>query len=322
MTVAPAAAYEPPADLALVSAFFNPGGFRSKRRNLELFVERVERSGLTRLIVEGAFGQEPFALAPGPGVMQVRCRDVMWQKERLLNLAVARLPPAITKVAWLDCDILFENPRWAVETSRLLDEVAVVQPFATAIRLPPARTDYDGQGVVDSGFACACERSPGAFLSGRFAEHGHTGYAWAARRELVARHGLYDAGVAGSADHLMAHAMCGDWSSPCVPLMIGRANPYADHFRDWAERIYRDVGARLGHVAGAVLHLWHGDVAHRRYTERNLELLAFGFDPRRDLGLGADGAWEWNSDKPALHRWCADYFVRRREDEGADSSRF
>ena len=69
-----------------------------------------------------AFGDAPFDLPAGPDVIQVRGPDVLWQKERLLNIAVSRLPARARKVAWLDGDLLFADPDWAGETARLLDD--------------------------------------------------------------------------------------------------------------------------------------------------------------------------------------------------------
>lgn len=74
------------------------------------------------------------------GVIHVRAKDILWQKERLLNLALAHLPAVARKVAWLDADLLFEDPSWACETSRRLDTFPVVQPFAAIARLGPARS--------------------------------------------------------------------------------------------------------------------------------------------------------------------------------------
>ena len=61
-------------------------------------------AGINLITVECAFGAEPFELGPSPSVIQVRGRDVMGMKERLLNLAIERLPPHVTKVAWVDAD--------------------------------------------------------------------------------------------------------------------------------------------------------------------------------------------------------------------------
>ncbi len=309
-----AARYRHTDDLWIVMAYFNANGYQTKRQNYERTRERIQQSGLNFLTVECAFGDRPFDLQPGPHLFQIRGRDVMWQKERLLNLAIARLPNDCRKVAWLDADVLFERPDWAVETARLLDRYPVVQLFDRAIRLPRGRDYYDGTGDVWDSFGAVYRKRPQVLLRGDFAAHGHTGFAWAARRDLLAEYGLYDACIAGSGDHMMAHALCGDWTSRCIQRIIGANNKHRDFFANWAVRLYRDVRARLGYVPGAVLHLWHGDVNHRRYVNRNQELAGFAFDPAVDLRPGTNGCWEWNSSKPALHRWACNYFSQRFED--------
>ena len=130
--------------------------------------------------------------------MRVRGRDVMWQKERLLNVAIENVPLEFTKIAWLDCDLLFANENWAGETSRLLDRYPVVQPFETVVRLPRGVIRIQADGERWTSFAAAYAKHPHALLTGDFVEHGHTGFAWAARREILASHGLYDGCVAGS----------------------------------------------------------------------------------------------------------------------------
>ena len=315
--IEPAAAYTPAPDLWLLTCYFNADGYRTKRANYDRFALSLRRSHLRLLTVECAFPGQPFELPAGPDVLQFRARDVLWQKERLLNLGLAHLPAACTKLAWLDCDVLFENPDWAAETSRRLDRFPVVQPFARAVRLPRGADAYRATGDVWEGFAAVQARDPHALLSGRFDRHGHTGFAWAARREVLAGPGFYDACVAGSGDHMMAHAFCGDWDSACIDRIIGGIAPdnrHRDWFAAWSRRIYPATRARVGYVPGAVLHLWHGDFTHRRYVDRNRELARFGFDPAVDLRIGPGGCWEWRSDKPELHRWARAYFGQRRED--------
>jgi hypothetical protein len=310
----PADLYTPTADLCVVTAYFNPAGFQSKRRNFDLFRERIAAAGIPFVAVECALGDRPFELPPGPGIRQVRGQDVMWQQERLLNVAIAELPDACGKIAWLDADLLFENPDWAVDTAARLDEFPVVQLFDRAVRLPRDATDDDDAGDRYPGFAAVYAREPQRLLAGDFAAHGHTGFAWAARRDVLAGRGLYDACIAGSGDHMMAHAFCGDWTSACVDRIIGAANRHRRYFADWCRTVYPRVRARVGCVPGTVLHLWHGEVRDRRYVDRNRELAEFGFDPTTDIRVGHSGSWEWASRKPRLHRWAADYFGRRRED--------
>jgi hypothetical protein len=38
---------------------------------------------------------------------------VLWQKERLLNLAIKSVPLYVKNIAWLDCDVIFDRSDWA-----------------------------------------------------------------------------------------------------------------------------------------------------------------------------------------------------------------
>ena len=312
--VQPAAAYDPVDDLWIVTSYFDPVGYHSRRRNYDAFQAPIVAGGLHCLTIECAFGDDAFTLTPSPGVVRVRSKHVMWQKERLLNLAIRALPTECTKVAWVDCDTLFTNPAWAVATSRLLESVSVVQPYETALRLPRAWTAGGDHADAMPGFAATQANDPESLRSGHYRRHGETGLAWAARRSALEPDGLYDACIIGGGDHVMAHAMCGDWDSVCIDRLIGLAAPQADHLRQWGERFSRRVRRTVGHVPGAAVHLWHGERADRRYSSRHKELAAFGFDPQRDLRAGASGCWEWASAKPQMHAWAAEYFAERRED--------
>jgi hypothetical protein len=312
-----ASRYESADDLALVTTYFNPAGFASKRRMYAEFAERIRASGLHLTTIECAFGERDFELPATAATIGVRARDVMWQKERLVNVAVAQLPVRFRKVAWVDIDVVFENPAWAAETSRLLESAALVQLFETAVWLPKGAAVYCGKGDVWRGFAAVHASDPTAVAAGDFFAHGHPGFAWAARREVVERSGLYDACVIGGGDHLIAHAACGDWTSACFEWSLGKGSAHHRHFVRWAEAFYDDVRGRVGFAAGGLLHLWHGQWEHRSYTSRHKELKSFDFDPERDIRPSADGPWEWASDKPEMHAWAALYFASRNEDDGA-----
>lgn len=307
----PAARYRACDELVIVTCYFNANGFRTRRETYDRFAASIREAGLRLVTVECAFGDAEFTLPAGPDSMRVRGREVMWQKERLINLAIASLPAAVRKIAWLDGDVLFSNPDWAVQTAALLDEVPIVQPFRTAIRLPRSHTAYRGLGEVWSGFAWVSEVMPEVFARD-YVEHGHTGFGWAARRDVLDRHGLYDACISGSGDHFMAHAMRGDVSMKCKLCPVGPR--FREHFRRWAQGFYADVSGRIGSTPGTVLHLWHGDTKDRRYGERHEQLIDLDFDPATDLRMGSDGLWEWADERPLLRRWMGAYFDGRNED--------
>ena len=297
-----------------VTCYFNPNGYNTKLKNYKIFKEALEHSGVPLLTVECAFGDDQYNLPDDDYVIKVRAHDVLWQKERLLNIALSHLPPSCSKVLWLDADVLFENPSWAEQTASLLNSKAVVQPFDRVVRLPEGHIAYHGDGEEWQSFADAMVIDPDSLLKGDFSNHGHTGFAWAANRNVLEKHGFYDACISGSGDHMMAHAFAGDWESPCIDRILGANNAHRAHFARWARPIYPEIRAKIGTVPGRLLHLWHGDHVNRRYVLRNQELARFGFDPERDIRISQSGCWEWASDRPELHQWARDYYAGRKED--------
>ncbi|MCC6647611.1 MAG: hypothetical protein IT374_18825 [Polyangiaceae bacterium] len=303
-------------DLWAITCHFNPAGYRRRPRNYELFRARLARQGVQVVTVECTFGDEPPTLPPAPDVSHVRARDVLWQKERLLNLALRAVPRWVPKVAWLDADVLLEDG-WAEETSALLERAPVAQPFARAVRLPPGAEEDDGSSTERyASFCHEVARDPGLLHQGSYDPHGHTGFAWAARRELLDACGLYEGCVAGSADHVMAHAFAGGLDSACVARIFGGNSAHEGHFRAWAARVAAAAGGRgVACGSGTLLHLWHGALRHRSYLERNRELAALRFDPARDLVDTAGAPLAFSLARPELRAWASEYFRRRREDD-------
>lgn len=302
------------ADFWVVTSFLNPSRYLTKRKNYEVFLASLASVAVPCLTVECAFRDEPFELEASRCVLHVRSTDILWQKERILNLAIATLPDECTKVAWLDCDILFNSPLWAKEVASLLDDYAVLQPFASVVRLPRGALFDDGTGKRWPSFGAVYQRDRDAAGSGKFDPHGHTGFAWAARRDLLEKVGLYDACIAGSADHLMAHVFARQFDNDCVTRIVGSTGPYRDHFFRWANRTDAIVGGKLTAGSSLLRHLWHGEEIHRRYVERNQQLIHSSFDPDRDITLAANGCWKFHGDSTPLRQWMIDYFASRKED--------
>lgn len=315
--IKPADRYHGTSDLGVVSCYFNPCGFESRYRNIQLFEQRFLRSGIDLVIIECAAGDAEFQLKPASHVVRLRARDCLFQKERLLNLAVAHLPRHLKKVAWLDCDILFEREDWAIETSRLLDDVPVVQPFYYAFQLERERLhfgDFDDLQGKSRSFAATHRAFPSLSRLSGLEAHGHTGFAWAARRSLLDNLGLYDAGVPCGADDLMAHGFRGDFRSPCLEWVFRVRTSFPQHFKKWAESAWDIVRGQLGFVPGAIFHLWHGEPANRGTFDRSRALVEHDFDPLTDLRLEGNGLWRWSGANPELEKWVAMHFMQRQED--------
>ena len=311
-------------DIWMITTYFNPCNYQTILKNITAFRERIEAAGLNLIIVECAFKDQIFTLSNSSKntiIIKVKATDVMWQKERLLNIALSHLPTSCKKVAWIDCDILFNNSEWALEASKLLDIFPVVQLFDISLRLPKDQEIYrkgqempKGQRKIWKSFASIYQDNPNYIYQG-YQQHGHTGFAWAARKELLLKHNFYDADIVGRGDELMVHAMCGAWYSICIAKRLGRSKYHFNYFIKWAEKIYEDVLGQVGCVSGSVLHLWHGNSENRLHPERTVQLHISNFDPENDITIDENGCWKWNSDKTYMHQWIEEYFLLRKEDD-------
>jgi hypothetical protein len=306
------ARYSNPGDLCVILCLFNMGRSPQKIRNFAICHELLRASSIPVVLVECAFGDDPWILDAGPRVVRMRTSSALWQKETLINRGLSLVPAGCTKVAWIDADVLFQNSDWAVIASERLDRLAVVQLAETMVRLPRGASEYDGAGQAWESFGSVYQDHPNALLAGNFAYHGHTGFGWAARRSVLDHAGLYTGCIAGGGDDVMAHAFCGDWESPCIARVMGLGTAWHRHAVAWAMKMYPLVRARLGVVEGAALHLWHGDASSRQYVPRHTALREAGFDPDRDVELDEGGCWRWASNKPAMHAALDAYLVRRR----------
>ncbi len=307
--------YEPASDLWVITTYYTPMRYRTRRENFDLFATSIRDAGLHLLVVECAFGDEEYELPESIDVVRVRSNSLLWQKERLLNLAASWLPSDCKYVAWLDCDILFENARWAVETCELLKTHKVVQVFETALRLDKGNVIEHAHDRVESFGAVMTENEDLLSTCDRYDSHGHTGYGWAMRRKLFDDVGLYEHAIVGSADHYMAHAIYGTYGF-CVDHSL-KTNPLAGrHLREWGDRFYAAVQGSFAVVSGEILHLWHGDLINRRYLQRMLETNHIGFNPYEDVIAPPGKPLEWHPerDNQRLIDYFVEYFTNRRED--------
>lgn len=297
-----------------ITSYYNPCHWRLRRQHYDTFAAGLRAQKVPLLTVEMAVGDDPFELPPGPGIIQIRTDTLLWQKERLLGLTSRWLPKGVDIVAWLDCDILFDNPTWAKELACVMRTHPVAQVWTTADRL-----DRHGHSISDfaESFASVMKKEPGALSHDRYDRHGHTGYGWAMRRGLFDEVGLYEAAVVGSADHFMAHACFGHYGF-CIENALKGDERQISHLKEWGERFYAVVQGRLGVVSGNIRHLWHGDAKDRRYFLRMHDVTNLGFDPWTDLRdvPGQPLMWQPHvlEQKPDLCNYFLPHFASRRED--------
>ena len=300
-----------------LTGFFNPAGYRRRLTNYRLFRERLT---VPLVAVELAYGPH-FELTDADAeiLIQLRGGDVLWQKERLLNIALGALPKTCRKVVWVDCDIVFDADDWAARVSHMLDRFAFVQTFSHAHYLPrdwqpgelrttpPEFTRPSIASAIASGLAAStCLAVDKERKYGKYAQ----GLSWAAHRELMDHFQFYDSCIIGGGDRAM---VCAGYD--CFDYILRHMNERERaRYRAWAEPFHNAIGGATGFVDGIVYHLWHGEIRDRHYRERQKFLAPFNFDPFEDIVIGDNGCWRWNTNKPEMHAYVKGYFASRKED--------
>ena len=95
--------------------------------------------------------------------------------------------------------------------------------------------------------------------------HGHVGFAWGARWEVLDRCPLYDKGLIGGADHIIAHAAAGQIPHLCITNAF---KDDIDNVLNWSKVFFGVVRGQIGFVKGDLYHIWHGDIDKRKYLQR------------------------------------------------------
>jgi hypothetical protein len=97
-------------------------------------------------------------------LIQISGGAVLWQKERLLNVAIQSVPPAVGHIARIDGDVIFERTNWMDEAQTQLKDFKVVQLFSDLVDLGPEDhySNFDYQNIPASGRGIASSVSEGS----------------------------------------------------------------------------------------------------------------------------------------------------------------
>src|SRR5262249_12109982 len=198
-----------------ITTYYNPIRYKRRLANYRIFRKNL----ITPLVTVELSFDGKFELMEGDAdiLIQISGGAILWQKERLLNVAIKSVPPDVDSIAWLDCDVIFERPNWVDEAKKQLKDLNVVQPFSDAVDLEREDVEIPGAHYYAApsfpGIASwlrQTQLAPAAILAAKTRFRGG-GLAWVARREILENYGLYDAMIAGGGDRAVVSAMYGQF---------------------------------------------------------------------------------------------------------------
>lgn len=305
-----------------ITSYYNPMCYEARRANYKIFHEHLDVPLLT--VEQGHDGCYQLDDSDATKLIQVSTGDVLWQKERLLNLALEALPSDCSKVAWLDCDIIFERKDWQELAIAALSRARLVQLFDYAYYLnrnldlnrPLGEQYFIKRQSRASKMGCIKDhrlipKDPKIIAQGLSSDLS-SGHAWIMDREVLEKFGFYEASIYGGGDFKFVSAASGNWDAVRESHLLNDRE--FDYYRNWSLKMFSEVKGRVCASGGGIFHLWHGELADRKYLQRHEISRTYDYDPSTDIAVDEQGCLRWNSDKPALHAAVHDYFRGRRED--------
>jgi hypothetical protein len=260
--------------LNVIVVISNPCLYARRYILLKEFAKRIEEEEeyVNLFIVEMIYKNQKFIITDknNKNHLQLYTDIPLWHKENMVNLGVKYLLPKNYKAfAWIDGDIEFENNSWALDTLKILNGCKdVVQIFSHSIDM---NRDESSLNIFNS-FGYSFNKNKKYTSKGL--DYWHPGYAWAITRKAYEKiGGLYDKGILGSGDNIMALSFINQ-------AKYAINNNYSDDYNNSILEYQNKASKiRLGYVPGVIRHHYHGSKKNRRYTERWQILIKNDFSP-------------------------------------------
>ena len=297
--------------LNVIIVISNPCLYAKRYILLKEFVKRIEEEeeNVNLFIVELVYGNQKFIITNKNNKhhLQLKTEVPLWHKENMINLGVKYLLPKDYKAfAWIDADVEFDNYTWASDTLKILNGCKdIVQLFSHCIDMDQDKNNLN----IFNGFGYCFEKQKNYTTKGT--DYWHPGYAWAITRKAYEKiNGLYDKGILGSGDSIIAMSLI----NKCIS--INNANYDKDYNNSMLD--YQKIASklRLGYTPGIIRHYYHGSKINRKYTERWKILMKYNFSPYIDIMYDCSGIIiPTNSFSQEFKDEILNYFKERKEDE-------
>jgi len=297
--------------LNVIVVISNPCLYAKRYILFKEFLKRIEEEeqNVRVYVVELIYKNQKFIITDkkNKNHLQIKTDVPIWHKENMINLGVKYLLPKDYKAfAWIDADLEFENNSWALDTLKILNgSKDVVQLFSHCVDMDKNCDNL----TVHNSFGYSYNKNKKYSVKSK--DFWHPGYAWAITRSAYEKiGGLYDKGILGSGDSIMALSFI----NKCKDIQnINYSDDYNNSmmlFQDNAKML------RLGYTPGIIRHHYHGSKKNRNYTERWKILMEHKYSPITHLTYDEVGILI--PTKELSDKFITDiynYFLERKEDE-------
>lgn len=305
-----------------IAAYHNPCGFKSRLDNFKRFYTSLSLQTTDIRIVELATEKAKLVLhniVPKSQLIQLVDSTIIWQKEALLNIAIASLPYDWNKVCWVDADILWQDNDWIDRADYALGIAHVIQPFSYCLMLP--KNYYIGNLKHEKVENWTTKYENGNRVYGALSGiinmddyTGMTGFAWGCTYKALENQELYDRHILGASDTLISYATVEDFDLSTLYNVYPA--PFVDDYLKWALFWRFKVQNNFGVVNTVIGHMYHGSIANRQYdSARSKFLRDNSFNPDEDIFKDNNSLLQFSMKGERLRSGVAKFFEDRKEDE-------
>lgn len=314
--------YKTNSEAIIVSCFFNPQNSPYRTSAFKHFYESIKH--LNHQIIECVIGDAKPELQESKNIKRVFTKNLLWHKESLLNKLISELPDNYKYVFWLDADVIFTNLNWLTEGVEQLKYNNIIQPFEHCVHLekdenvPSFSMDKLKEADLPNQINNKVWRSFSASYATSelwkdedYNNHGHVGFAWGAKLEILKAVPLYEKALIGGADHIIAHAAAGQIAHSCITKSF---TDNIEEVNQWSKQFFNVVKGNIGFVKGDLYHIWHGDIEKREYLKRIQDFTA---QSKNIVNRDKNGLYVTNQNDDI---YMTDYFKHREVSNNHDFS--
>ena len=298
--------------LHVIIVISNPCNYAIRYILAKEFIRRMkDESNVILYVVELAYSNQDFHItdSKNPRHLQLRTNTIpLWHKENMINLGVKNLLPHDYKAfAWIDADLEFDNPHWALDTLKILNGSRdIVQLYSNVLFMD----EHGDTEIIFTSLGFQWLKKTKRADKSLELSYWHPGFAWACTRTLYEKMGgLFEYAITGNGDTKMASCFLSEYKST---LTGEESNDYKKSLELFEQKV---VGCRVGYVPGILHHHYHGSLQNRQYQVRAPILNMYNFSPSIHLTHDSNGLLIPTKEFPEeLEKAILTHFQAKNED--------
>lgn len=293
--------------LNVITVYYNYCQYQSRYGVSKNFIERYSNHPQINLfVVELTYVDSNFVLTEenNKNHLQLRTEYPLWHKENLINIGIEKLLPKDWEyVAWIDCNLEFENDDFVDKTLKQLENNDFVQMFSLIKYQSSDKNDNKTKSYKSLIYSVS---------NNNFDMSSKPGGAWACTKSGYEKIGkLFDKSLCES-DCILAYAL---GLKKNYYLNLKKEIKYLDFVEQYIKNIIsHDI--KVTFANNIVIYYWHGNQENRSYhIYRKQMMMKYDYNPD-NFTYDKNGVLiPKNNCALEILENIRNYFLRRKEDE-------